>query len=207
MATPTLDVGFLGYFSPIFVFVLIFAMVYGALQFTKLLGDNKILHAGIAMVIAVIFLFSASAITVVTFIAPWFTLLFIFIIFILIAYKLFGATDDQIRTVITKMSAVQYTIFALGIIILLLGLGAGFGQELLGFSAGFSETRDAAVEAAEGGTATESYQQNLIATLFHPKILGMILILVIAAFTIRALTPKIKSDWPDHDGDSGGGHH
>lgn len=206
MATPTLDVGFLGYFSPIFVFILIFTMVYGALQFTKLLGDNKILHAGIALVIAIIFLFSASAITVITFIAPWFTLLFIFIIFILIAYKLFGATDDQIKTVITKASALQYTILALAIIILLLGLGAGFGQELLGYSADISESRDAAVEAVEGGTATGSYQQNLVATLFHPKILGMILILVIAAFTIRAMTPKLRPDWPYEDSDSGGHH-
>ena len=208
MATPTLNISFLQYFSPIFIFVLVFVMIYGILQFTKFLGDNKVLHALIGFFIAVIFLFSTEAITVVQVIAPWFTVLFIFVIFILMSYKLFGATDDQIRNVITHASALQYTILALGIIILLFGLGAGFGQKLLGYSADISEVRDAATEAGEGSTATSSYQTNLISTLFNPKILGMILILVIAAFTIRAMTPKMRDDWPyEGDGDHGSGHH
>lgn len=209
MATPTLNISFLQYFSPIFIFVLVFVMVYGILQFTKFLGENKVLHALIGFFIAVIFLFSTEAITVVQVIAPWFTVLFIFVIFILMAYKLFGATDDQIRNVMTHASALQYTILALGIIILLFGLGAGFGQKLLGYSADIADVRDAATEAGEGSTATSSYQQNLIATLFNPKILGMILILTIAAFTIRAMTPKMREDWPyeESGGGHGGGHH
>ncbi len=184
-------------------------MVYGILQFTKFLGENKVLHALIGFFIAVIFLFSTEAITVVQVMAPWFTVLFIFVIFILMSYKLFGATDDQIRNVMTNASALQYTILALGIIILLFGLGAGFGQKLLGYSADIAEVRDATTEAGQGSTATSSYQQNLISTLFNPKILGMILILVIAAFTIRAMTPKMREDWPYEGGgsDHGGGHH
>ncbi len=204
MATPTINISFLQYFSPIFIFVLVFVMVYGILQFTKFLGENKIIHALIGFFIAVIFLFSTEAITVVQVIAPWFTVLFIFIIFILMAYKLFGATDDQIRDVISKASAVQYAILALAIIILLFGLGAGFGQKLLGYGADISEVREAAIEAGEESTATSSYQQNLVSTLFNPKILGMILILVIAAFTVRAMTPKMREDWPHEGGDHGG---
>ncbi len=207
MATPTLNISFLQYFSPIFIFVLVFVMIYGILQFTKFLGENKVLHALIGFFIAVIFLFSTEAITVVQVIAPWFTVLFIFVIFILMAYKLFGATDDQIKNVMSNASALQYTILALGIIILLFGLGAGFGQKLLGYSADIAEVRDAATEAGEGSTATSSYQTNLISTLFNPKILGMILILVIAAFTIRAMTPKMREDWPYEGGDHGSGHH
>lgn len=207
MATPTLNISFLQYFSPIFIFVLVFVMVYGILQFTKFLGENKVLHALIGFFIAVIFLFSTEAITVVQVIAPWFTVLFIFVIFILMAYKLFGATDDQIRNVLSNASSLQYTILAIGIIILLFGLGAGFGQKLLGYGADIADVRDAATEAGEGSTATSSYQQNLISTLFNPKILGMILILVIAAFTIRAMTPKMREDWPYEGGDHSGGHH
>jgi hypothetical protein len=206
MATPTLDVSFLGYFSPIFIFVLVFTMAYGVFQFTKMFGDNKVLHALISFFIAVVFLFSTAATTVIMVIAPWFTVLFIFIIFILMAYKMFGATDSQIKDVISKASAVQYTILALAIIILLFGLGAGFGQDLLEGASSFSDVRDAATEAGEDSTATNSFQQNLISTLFNTKILGMVLILVIAAFTIRAMTPALKKDWP-YEGDGGSGDH
>ncbi len=194
MATPTIDIGFLQYFSPIFVFLLVFVIVYAILQFTKFAGENKILHALIGFFVSIVFLFSTSATTVITFIAPWFTIMFVFIIFMLVAYKLFGATDEQIKTVITKSSTVQYFILAIGIIIALLGLGTAFGQNLLGATQDISEMQEATT--GEAGVATSSYQQNLVATLFNPKILGMILLLVIAAFTIRAMTPALKPDWP-----------
>ncbi len=195
MATPTLDIGFLNYFSPVFTFLLIFVIVYAILQFTKFAGTNKILHSIISFLVAVVFLFSTSATAVVTFIAPWFTIMFIFIIFMLVAYKLFGATDEQIKTVISKSSTLQYFVLAIGIIIALFGLGTAFGQHLLGFTQEVSEAEAAAT--GEGDVASSSYQQNLIATLFNPKILGMILLLVIAAFTIRAMTPALKPDWPE----------
>ncbi len=193
MAIPTIEIGFLQYFSPIFVFLLVFVIVYAILQFTKFAGENKILHAIIGFLVSIVFLFSTSATTVVTFIAPWFTIMFIFIIFMLVAYKLFGATDDQIRTVISKNSTVQYFILALGIIIALLGLGSAFGQNLLSATQGISEAQESTTGEA-GDVATSSYQQNLVATLFNPRILGMILLLVIAAFTIRAMTAVMKPD-------------
>ena len=198
MATPTLELGFLQYFSPIFVFVLVFVLVYAMLQFTKILGENKVLHSIIAVMIAVVFLFSTGATTVVMFIAPWFTIFFIFIMFMIMAYKLFGATDDQVRTVIAKAHSLQYFVLAIGIVIILLGLGSGFGQQLLEFGA-TTETATAATgtEAGTATSATASYQENLIATLFNPKILGMFLILMIAALSIRAMTPAMTPAWPD----------
>ncbi len=209
MATPTLDVEFLGYFSPIFIWILVFSLAYGMMQVTKFLGENKIIHAGIGLIIATIFLFSTQAATVVLFIAPWFTVFFIFVVFLVMAYKLFGATDEDMLKVIRKESAVQYAILAFGIIILLFGLGAGFGQELLGYT---SETTDVAAvtenlqlqgEAGTGSTATSSFQQNLVATLFNPKILGMLLILIIGAFTVRGMTGIMK---PDRIGGDEGHH-
>jgi hypothetical protein len=170
--------------------------VYAICQFTKLAGENKILHAIIAFLVSIVFLFSTTATTVVTFIAPWFTIMFIFILFMLIAYKLFGATDDQIKTVISKSSTLQYFVLAIGIIIALFGLGSAFGQNLLGFTEDVSTTSEAGV-VEQGSVASGSYQQNLIATLFNPKILGMILLMVIAGFTIRAMTPAMKPDWPE----------
>lgn len=199
MATPTLELGFLQYFSPIFVFVLVFVIVYAMMQFTKFMGDNKIVHSLIALFIAIIFLFSTAASTVILFIAPWFTIFFIFLIFMIMAYKLFGATDDQIKTVISKWHAGQYFIATIAIIIMLFGLGSGLGQKLLTYTqpdAGEEGVLAAVGEVGEGSTATSSYTQNLAATIFNPKVLGMVLILIIASLTIRAMTPAMKPDWP-----------
>lgn len=201
MATPTIELGFLAYFSPIFVFILVFVVVYAMMQFTKFMGENKILHSLIALFIAIIFLFSTAASTVILFIAPWFTVFFIFLIFMIMAYKLFGATDDQIKTVISKWHAGQYFIATIAIIIMLFGLGAGLGQKLLTYTSEEATTEettaiDTVGAIGEGSTATTSYSQNLAATIFNPKVLGMILILAIASLTIRAMTPAMKPDWP-----------
>jgi hypothetical protein len=195
MATPTIDVSFLGYFSPIFVFVLVFVTVYALLQFTKMLGENKILHALIAVFIAVLFLFSSGATTVILFIAPWFTVLFMFLIFLIMGYKLFGATDQQLKNVISKSHAVQYSVLAIGIIIALFGLGAGFGQELLGATQD-GDTVGALDSLEEGSTATSDFEQNLTATLFNSRVLGMVLILIIASLTIRAMSAPMRPEWP-----------
>jgi hypothetical protein len=195
VAVPTIDIGFLEYFSPIFVFVLVFVVVYAMFQFTKFMGENKVLHSLIAFFVAVIFLFSTAASDVVLFVAPWFTVFFIFLIFLIMAYKLFGATDDQIKTVISKWHAGQYMVAAIGIIIMLFGLGSGLGQNLLGYTqeeAAAGEVTD----LGEDSTATASYKQNLVATIFNTRVLGMILILIIASLTIRAMSASMRPEWP-----------
>ncbi len=111
------------------------------------------------------------------------------------AYKLFGATDDQIKTVISKWHSGQYMIAAIAIIIMLFGLGSGLGQNLLGYT----QEEAAAGEVTglgEDSTATASYKQNLVATIFNTRVLGMILILIIASLTIRAMSATMKPDWP-----------
>ena len=110
MATPMMDVSVLNYFSPIFIFILIFAFVYGALFKTRIFGSNKILAGIIGLIIALLFVLITPLTKVVLIIAPWFTILFIFVLFLIVAFKLFGATDDNISSVIRNHSGVQWTL-------------------------------------------------------------------------------------------------
>jgi hypothetical protein len=113
------------------------------------------------------------------------------------AYKLFGATDDQIKNVISNSHAIQYGVFTIGIIIVLFALGAGFGQELLGYTQDVGEAVDTqSIDTGTGSTATSDYTKNLIATLFNTRILGMVLILAVASLTIRAMSAPLRPDWP-----------
>lgn len=200
MATPTIDVSLLQHFSPIIIFVLVLVLVYALLQSTKALGDNKIIHALIALVIGLIVLYSKVATDMISYMAPWFTILFVFIIFVLIMYKLFGASDDSIRNVITHHTGLQWGIAIIAIIIIIGAMGHAFGQQALTERTGVAPTEEGAAEegaaAGEGGTATASFSRNLSATFYHPKILGVLFILILAAFTIRAMSGKLTPDWP-----------
>lgn len=197
MATPTLDVSLLGYFSPIFTFILIWTLVYATLQFTKMLGENKVIHGAIAFVIGAFFLFTPEATGVVTFMAPWFTVVFVIIIFMLMAFKIFGATDDQIRAVIANWGALQWLVGIVGIIIIFAAFGNVFGQKFLGFTQGDEPMVPSNQNPTSGSSATGDFDQNLASTFFHPKILGTILILITAALAVKLLSSKIKPDWPN----------
>lgn len=219
MATPTIDISVLQYFSPIFLFILIWALVYAILHASKFLGDNVVLHAGIALMVALLVILSKQVQVMVSFMLPWFVVIFIITIFILVAFKIFSP-DLNFHALITHHGGLQWTILIVVIIIVLGGLSKAFGQEALGVTIPGAENASSGVypgypvpypgapvvpgrTAAPGVTATSSFTQNLQATFFHPKILGMLFILIVAALGVYLLSAKMTPSWPP----SGGGGH
>lgn len=206
MATPTIDLSLLGYFAPVLSFILIWTLVYAALQYTKALGDNKIIHAMIAFVIGSLFLLMPAATGIVLFIAPWFTVLFIITIFMIIAFKIFGATDTQIKNVITNYGALQWLVAILGVIIIIGGFSQVYGQKFLGTTQKDAANIPINKNAGVSSTATGNFEQNVAAVFFHPKILGTVFILIIAALSIKMLSGAMRPDWPPTPGNGGGDH-
>ena len=202
MATPVLNIQLLEYFSPVFSFILVLVLVYAAMQYTKLLGANKIVHAIIALVIAFIVVLSPSITALVMFAAPWFTVLFIFIIFGLIGFKLFGVSDASIANVMRHHTGLQWTMIIIVLIIVIGALSVSFGQKQLetdptiGSDQAFQADY---VRSTQGGsTATGDYQTNFQRTLYHPKTLGVLFILIIASLTVRLMSGRMAPDWPQH---------
>jgi len=211
MATPVMDVGILNFFTPIFVLLFVFALFYALFQWSKLFGDNKVIHAMLALVIGLFgAIFSETARNMIEYIIPWFTFLLIFGVMIIMMFKMFGVSDSSL-TAAVKNSGVMWTILIVAIVILLGALSSAFGQKSLGF------TTDADVQGSEAGpgvaelegddigdsqdvgylnpgnpgtrdTASGDFKQNLGARFYHPKILGTFFILLIAALGIRMLT-------------------
>ena len=204
MATPMMDVSMLSYFSPIFIFILIFAFLYGVLHKTKIFGDNKILSGIVGLVVALIFVLIAQLTKVMLIIAPWFSILFIFLVFTIVVFKIFGASDDNITAVIKNHSTLQWTLIIICLIIGVGALAAVFGQQSLegGYGAGSSSSDTVSIDqsgevitiGAPGApsqgqtTAGSSYGKNLAATLYHPKTLGVVFILIIASLAGAMLT-------------------
>jgi hypothetical protein len=210
MATPTLSLNteLIGFFTPVFTFILIFAVLYALLQYAKMLGDNKVLHAAIAFTIAVFgAILSNQARSMIEYMVPWFTVMIIFTVLVIVMYKIFGATDDDVRTVIRKHSGIQWTVGIIAIIIALGALSNTFGQKALtgteqpgtvdngetGTNTG-EDWRPGAT--TEGTTGTTDFNTNLNRAFYHPKVLGMLFLLLVAAFAIAQLTKPVGKGWP-----------
>jgi hypothetical protein len=185
------------------LFVLV--ILYGILGFTQTLGNNKFVHALIAFCVAILFLVSSQATRVISIMAPWFTVMFIFIIFILVAFKTMGVTDGQIMNVMKGHTSVVWWIIAIAIIIGIVSMGDVFGQRLLTQQPGYED----AVQNADGtytlpsgeiieeipttntqtnNVAGSSFHSNVALTIFHPKILGLMLVGLIASFSVYFMT-------------------
>ena len=176
-----LDVGLLQYFNVIFPVLLIFALFFALLQKTKILGNNVTINAIIAVAISFMSLMSKTLIQLIGFMAPWFVLVLVFVILLLLIFQTLGATEKDISSVLKKEKIVHW-IIGVGLLILMAGLGTIWGQQLTTMAGGVPTTTNI---SASSGTA--SLEQNLYATFYNPKVLGLIFIFLIAVFAIAFL--------------------
>jgi hypothetical protein len=182
MATP-LDIGLLQNVSIIFPFLLVLVLVYALLSITKIFGaENKGLYAFIAFLLAVSTLFSPVVTQTINLMAPWFVLLFIFSIFLLIGFQIFGVEQKTIVGLIT--GAKHGDTFFYWVLTLVLIIALGSLSAVISNQHGFKSlsTGDNTTVVQQGGEST-----GFFGVLFNPKVLGMVLLLMIAMFTVRNL--------------------
>lgn len=182
-----LDIIFLEKFGAIFSFLLVFSIMYGILHFTKAFGDNKILHFFIPFILGIFILISPVAVGMISYMTPWFVVLFFFIIFIMIAYKMFGISDENIADTLRRGLGLQWAIFIVAMIILLAALSANLGKAAFPY---LEDGKNETTVNGEANVATGDIGKNVAATIFHPKVLGFLAILLIATATIGLLGGK-----------------
>src|SRR3989338_756258 len=191
MAT-ILDLSLLEGISFIFPWLLVFAFVFAILQKTKVIGENKSINGLIAVVAAFTILLSKAAIAILNFVIPWFAVAIIFFILLVLLYMIFGHTDKSIFEYVKEDKGIGWALFVVGLLIVIAGFGSVFGQQLTSLS--FPDDEQVTIDEQIGeitvtrGVGTPSHKQNVIATLFHPKILGFIVIFIIAIFTVSLLS-------------------
>ncbi|MBU0536746.1 MAG: hypothetical protein KKE20_07295 [Nanoarchaeota archaeon] len=188
-----LDSGLLEHFTIIFSLIFVIAIVYGIFSMGRVFGDNKGLHALIALVVGLLVIMVPDITGIISVMIPWFTLLFIFILFLIVTYKIFGATDSDVMSVLKVDNVVIWVIIIIAIVIVIGSFSTVYGQKMLEKTTGESAgTSGGTSSATTGDTGTASYESNVSATFFHPKVLGMIFILLVAVFTIALLAMKVK---------------
>lgn len=77
------DVSLIEAYLPIFTFLLVFIVLYAILAKTKILGESKAVGISVSLLVAIIFTGLTSAREYVVSITPWFAVLLIITIFIL----------------------------------------------------------------------------------------------------------------------------
>ncbi len=187
MATP-LDIGLLKNFQIVFPFLFVFAVVYGLLSYTKFLGDNKAVHSMIAVVLAIMTLFSEVVVQTINTAAPWFVLLIVFMVFLMLGFMILGVREADFLGVLRdrEYQFVIWWIIAL-IIVIVVGSMSHTISERKGGYPPYGPGENATLEEGEDALTQES---DFWETLFHPKILGMFVLLLIAFFTVSKLTQK-----------------
>ena len=198
MATFIETLGLLNYFSGLFAAVLVFAIVFALLHQTRILGENKAIQALIAVILALLVLIYPDLVNLINFIAPWFVLLFVFIIMLLMVWRIFGVSESSISEFVLNEKAVNWAFVAVGLLILLAGIFNVFGQRALEQQGSGS---DGGAETGEDG----QFDSNLFTTLFNPKIMGVGLVFAIAIFSIAFLGGSGPAS--SGVGGGGGGHH
>jgi len=164
-----LDVSGLEYFSSFFVFIFVWLGIYAILAYSKIV-QNKSISILIGLLIGVFVLFSPTATGAIQYIAPWFAVVLIFIMLAGLVIKSFGATDLE------AYSSLRGVLLVIVVIVLVVGV--------------LSYVREQTVVPGDNETSAEWDYKKTGTLLFHPKVLGMLFILLIAVFTIALLAGK-----------------
>lgn len=178
MAT-LIDIGLLNILTPAFVFLFIYGLLFALLEKTKPFGDNRGLNALIAVLIAFLFILSPDLIGIIKIMTPWFVVLFVFIIMIVLLFLFVGIKSETVAGAFEDQG-MFWAILVVSFLILIFALTQVYGEQVSQLYAGES------VDEPTGVT-------NIIGRIvFHPRVLGALVLILIAAQAIRFISNKVE---------------
>jgi hypothetical protein len=165
-----LDIGLLEFFLPAFYILFIFVILFALLRKSKLLGDNKYLDAIFAIAVTFIIMFSGSPLELINFVTPWYAFLVVFLFMLFLVFAFIGLKEGGSRDQDSLMRAVggAPVILIVAVIILMIGMTNVFGNVF------FPNDED-------------GVESTTLKTLFHPRVLGAFIILIIVSLLLRNL--------------------
>ena len=182
MAT-LLDISLLGHFSDVFVILFVFTTVYAILLFKNPFGGNKGLNALLAFGISMIMAFQPKMLGIISDTVPWAVVMMVIIMSVFLATRSIGL---DLPTGLTKNLGTWLLVSLLVIFVINISMKFGdtAGPYVGGGVNGTIIDPDNVIANGQGDVATDSFAANFGATLFHPKVLAMLLILIIGLFSV-----------------------
>ncbi|MFH1455884.1 MAG: hypothetical protein ABIF40_02955 [archaeon] len=173
-----LDLGLLNYLSPVFVFLLIFAATFAVLQKTKVFGGKSGLDSIISFALAMMFILSGDFVALITKATPMFMLFIVFIVFLVLIFLFVGVEEN----LIAKAFSDKLTIWIILIVLFLMfgyAITQVYGEQIHQITSGESNE--------ESGV-----MQSVGDTLFHPRVLGFVFLLIVSAQAVRMIAGKVS---------------
>ena len=162
-------------FTDIFVWILIFIIVYGALEITNIL-KNKGLHALFAFAITAVIVLTGGGTNLITAMLPWVVVIAALVFFVLMLGQFAGLDTKEILSNFGGRGLTWYIIVPL-FIILIVAWTQGPSSK-----AQINETTGEVVSEAQ-----PQQQRPFLGVLTDPKVLGLILVLAIGGMTITLM--------------------
>jgi len=163
-----LDVGLAEVVVPLVTMIFVFLICYAILQQSKMLGGKNIIDFFVALMVGILVFFSSSALELTKFMSVWLVVVLIIIIFMIIILSFFKNLDEGNMGFPDDMD-IKGLIFWVLIIVLAVGLTQVFGPVLTPYAAGADPDR------------------TILRTLFHPRMIGAIVLVIIIANMAKLL--------------------
>ncbi|MDK2907973.1 MAG: hypothetical protein PWQ87_431 [Candidatus Woesearchaeota archaeon] len=180
MAT-LLDLELFSIFSPIFVFIIVFLFMYIILSMVPPMKDKKSLSLVIAFLMAMIFSVYPGMSEFVYELTPGIVIFIIIISFVLITLSAVGLSQKDLLGLFGEDNkGATWFFFIIALVIVGIAASAAFGEEML------------SITDTSSNNASGEFQENIVETIFHPSVLGLIFFMLIAIFAMIFLTPPAK---------------
>ena len=174
-----LDTSVLKAFDVVYAFLFVWALLFAVLQKSKFVGTSAGINAILATAVAFIVILSRRIVEMINFMIPWFTIVIIMVVLLLLIFQIFGFKEaDMLKAV--KDRAIYWSLIGIALVIMFAAFSNVFGQSIL-----------EAGQQARGeinDTGTPGFQQSLFVTLFNPKVLGLIILFAIAVMAVALLS-------------------
>lgn len=168
-----LDLSLLKYFTPLFVWLFLFILLYAILEKTKILGEKaSALNLMLAISLSAIGIFYTKLSTLIEFIAPWMIFVFVFLFILFMGLMFLGVQQEAIWKNLSV-----WTVLIVSFVIILIAISQTYGDVFSPYS-----------NTTSGKTISGEAQS----TIFNPRVLGSIFLLIIIALSIRLLAGKIE---------------
>jgi len=167
-----IDISGLQFFMPVFSFLFVFLIIFILLGLTKVLGENKWLHALISFIISVVFFSFSTAELYVREIIPWFVVLTV-VVFLILMIAGFTKNLDAI----TKPWFAWLIIIILGVVFLIAAIKV--------FNPVFHP--DLVITSGENGPGVIQQFKDFISS---SKIAGSLILMIVAGLVAWIITKK-----------------
>lgn len=164
----------IGIFETIVPFVLVAAITYGILSKVKAISDNTAINMTVSVIFALIFTSFLEAVKFMNLLIPYLIGFFTVLLIVLMLFQFLGAKEESFAAAL-KMPSVYLLIIGLLLLFVFMVIGQVFP----------AMTTNATTTAQGGAT-------DMASIIFHPKMLGVIVIFMVMIIMAIMFMPKEK---------------